>query len=85
MTKSVTGPESMYSASTSLMILSLFETLMHHLVVKKATYICRSKAANTVISIDGQFSIAMNVLCQVLPRNLTVLPEHGPRAGKALH
>ena len=42
MTARVNGPVGMYPASTSPTILSLFETLMHHLVVKKAAYLCRS-------------------------------------------
>ena len=54
MTKSVKGLFGDVPASTSPKILSLFETLMHHLVVKKSAYICRSQAANTVLSVDGQ-------------------------------
>ena len=59
------GPIRMYPASTSPMILSLFGTVMNHPVVKKAAYICLSKADKTVLTIDGQFSIGTNVLCQV--------------------
>ena len=65
MTERVNGPMGVYPASTSPMILSLFGTVMNHPVVKKAAYICSPKADKTVLSIDGQFSIATNVLCQV--------------------
>ena len=65
MTERVNGPMGVYPASTSPMILSLFCTVMNHPVVKKAAYICPSKADKTVRSIEGQFSIVTNVLYQV--------------------